>query len=148
MHFWTQTNYGALLHSSMSTLDNTTQYHSGHRIKKKKKYSEISRPLGTAHWVSLVYTRWFVSLVATSDVTESKPLPLLLWASAQFEPGGHKCPCIEITCPSIYYLIDLSYQVGAGACPTRFICMYAPIYNNVVGTGQKRGIFVDIWGEI
>ena len=33
MHYWTQTNYGALLHSSLSTTDNTTQYHGGHPIK-------------------------------------------------------------------------------------------------------------------
>ena len=33
MHYWTRTNYGALLHSSMSTTDNTTQYHGKHPIK-------------------------------------------------------------------------------------------------------------------
>ena len=33
MHYSTWTNYGALLHSSMSTTDNTTQYHGGHPIK-------------------------------------------------------------------------------------------------------------------
>ena len=32
MHYWTRTNYGALLHSSMSRMDNTTQYHGGHPI--------------------------------------------------------------------------------------------------------------------
>ena len=31
-HYWTRMNYGALLHSSMSTMDNTTQYHGGHPI--------------------------------------------------------------------------------------------------------------------
>ena len=33
MHYWTQMNYGALLHSSMSMPDNTTKYHSGHPVK-------------------------------------------------------------------------------------------------------------------
>ena len=33
MHYWTQTNSGALLHSSMLMMDNTTQYHGGHPIK-------------------------------------------------------------------------------------------------------------------
>ena len=33
MHYWTWTNYGALLHSSMSMMDTTTQYHSRHSIK-------------------------------------------------------------------------------------------------------------------
>ena len=27
MHYWTRTNYGALMHSSMSSTDNTTRYH-------------------------------------------------------------------------------------------------------------------------
>ena len=33
MHYWTQMNCGALLHSSMSTMDNTSQYHGRHPIK-------------------------------------------------------------------------------------------------------------------
>ena len=33
MHYWMWTNYDALLHSSMSMTDNTTQCHVGHSIK-------------------------------------------------------------------------------------------------------------------
>ena len=33
MHYLTRTNYGALLHSSMSMTDNTIQYHSRHLIE-------------------------------------------------------------------------------------------------------------------
>ena len=32
-HYWTQMNYGALLHSFMSMRDTTTQYHGRHPIK-------------------------------------------------------------------------------------------------------------------
>ena len=34
IHYWTWTNYGALLHSSMSTTDNTIQYQGGLQTRK------------------------------------------------------------------------------------------------------------------
>ena len=33
LHYWMWTDYGTLLHSSMSPTNNTTQYHVGHSIK-------------------------------------------------------------------------------------------------------------------
>ena len=34
IHYWTQTNYGALLHPSMSSTGNTIQYHGGLQTRK------------------------------------------------------------------------------------------------------------------
>ena len=34
IHYWSQMNYGALLHSSMSKMDNTIQYHGGLQTRK------------------------------------------------------------------------------------------------------------------
>ena len=41
MHYWTRTNYGALLHSSMLTMDNTTQYHGRHPIMVLMQVSDF-----------------------------------------------------------------------------------------------------------
>ena len=40
IQYWTRTNYGALLHSSMSTMDKTIQYHGGLQTRKFGQFSQ------------------------------------------------------------------------------------------------------------